>query len=314
MPDPRAGGMTQGSAFQVCWLAETLRLRETLWGPLEDASEVRRARQEGHSFNDKVLLRAHYLGKREKLDQLLHQWTRGARLALLILCVLAVAGGAGVALGALGDGSRPVNLLLATVALLGLHTVAFMFWLLSFLLRNNGGAWLGESWLWLTRKLARGPDATLAPRALIEMLSRNQALRWLLGGISHGLWSLALGGMLLTLLALLSARRYRFNWETTLLSPDTFVSLTSWLGSLPGWLGFTMPPEAIIRISDGQHMLPEAAQGLWSSWLIGCVVAYGLLPRLLALALSLAVARKAMAGLTLDVSLPGYAELRDRLA
>src|SRR5690606_4229739 len=133
------------------------------------------------------------------------KWMQGSRIALLALCLLAILGGAGVALGALGDGSRPVNLLLALVALLGLNTVTLIFWLLSFLFKGgNSGAWLGEAWLWLTRKLARGPDAALAPRALVEMLNRHQALRWLLGGISHGLWSLALASLLLTLLALLS--------------------------------------------------------------------------------------------------------------
>src|SRR5690606_24115799 len=127
------------------------------------------------------------------------------------------------------------------------------------------------------------------------------------------LWLLALTSMLVCLLALLSARRYQFNWETTLLSPDAFVAITRWLGSLPGLLGFSMPPEAIIRISDGQHVLPDAAQGLWSSWLIGCLVVYGLLPRLLALIISLIPIRKTLSGLTPDTSLPGYAELRDRL-
>ncbi|MCC2596261.1 DUF2868 domain-containing protein [Pusillimonas sp. MFBS29] len=314
MPDSHPGHIPGGSRFKACWLAETLRLREALWGPLEDASEVRRVRVEERSFSDKILLRAYYLGKREKLDLLLDKWISGARLALAILCLLALIGGVGAALGALGDGSRPVNLLLALVALLGLNWLALAFWLLSFLFKSNGGAWLGESWLWLTRKLARGPDAALAPRALIEMLSRNQALRWLLGGVSHGLWLLALSSMLLAMLALLSARRYQFNWETTLLSPDTFVFITTWLGSLPGLLGFSMPPEAIIRISDGQHVLPDAAQSLWSGWLIGCLVVYGLLPRLLALACSLIPVRRTMARLTPDVTLPGYAELRDRLA
>src|SRR3546814_10024029 len=55
----------------------------------------------------------------------------------------------------LGDGGRPVNLLLALVALLGLNAVAFVFWLLSFLFKSHGGAWLGEAWLWLTRKIGR---------------------------------------------------------------------------------------------------------------------------------------------------------------
>jgi len=120
--------------------------------------------------------------------------------------------------------------------------------------------------------------------------------------------------MLLTLLALRSARRYSFNWETTLLSPDAFVTVTTWLGWLPARLGFTMPPEALIRISDGLHTLPGSAQGMWSSWLIGCVLVYGLLPRLLALAVSGMWIKKTLAAVGPDVSLPGYAELRDRLA
>src|SRR3546814_12643603 len=52
----------------------------------------------------------------------------------------------------------------------------------------------------------------------------------------------------------------------------------------------------------------------WSSWLIGCVVVYGLLPRLVCLAVSLYLTKTRLAGLTLDTGLPGYAELRDRLA
>src|SRR5690606_13096138 len=189
---------------------------------------------------------------REKLDQLIQQWLQGSRLALTALCLVAVLAGAGAALGALGDGSRPVNLLLALVALLGLNSLSFLFWLLSFAVGTpSGGTWLGESWLWLTRKLARGPDAALLPRALMELLNRGKALRWLLGGVSHALWSIALGSLLLTMLGILSARRYSFNWETTLLSPDAFVAITTTLGWLPAQLGFAMPSAAIIRASDG---------------------------------------------------------------
>lgn len=299
--------------FAGYWLAETLRLREALWGPLEDASEVRQARAQGRGFRHKLLLRAQLLGRREKLNLLIEKWTRGSKLALLGMWVVAILAGAAAALGALGDGSRSVNVLLALVAMLGLNSLAFLFWLASFAIPNSSGTWLGEFWLWLTRKLARGPDAALAPRALIEVLGRNNALRWILGTVSHALWTTALLSMLLTLLAVLSARRYGFNWETTLLSADTFVSLTAFLGWLPSVLGFSVPTEAVVRASNGLQALPESAQALWSSWLIGCVVAYGLLPRLLCLVLGLALAKKNLAAISIDESLPGYAELRNRL-
>jgi hypothetical protein len=119
---------------------------------------------------------------------------------------------------------------------------------------------------------------------------------------------------LLTMLAILSTRRYSFNWETTLLSPDTFVAITTTLGWLPAQLGFAMPSAAIIRASDGLQQLPESAQALWSSWLIACVVVYGLLPRLACLILSVLVTKSRLAAIRLDTGLPGYAELRDRLS
>jgi hypothetical protein len=307
MPSPRP-------SIEDYWLAETLRLRESLWGPLQDAMEVRQARTQAGGFALKVLLRARLIGRREQLDVLIQRWKEGSRLALAAMGLLAILAGAGAALGALGDGSRAVNLLLALAGLLGLNLLSFLFWLVSFAVgHQGGGALLGELWLWLTRKLARGPDAALAPRALAELLNRGKTLRWLLGAISHGLWACAVIAMLVTLVALLSARRYGFQWETTLLSPDAFVWMTAVLGWLPAKLGFAIPSEAVVRASSGLVVMPEAGRGLWSGWLIGCVVTYGLLPRLAALAVTLGIARRRLAAMQLDETLPGYAELRDRL-
>src|SRR5690606_6723461 len=226
--------MAAGGSFRQAWLAETLRLREAHWGPLEDSAEVRRARAQGGGFSQRIILRAQLLGRRESLDDTLRHWTSIARWSLIAMVVLALVTGFGMALGALGDGSRPVNLPLALAAMLGLHALTFLLWLGGLGVRSNGGgAWLGRIWLDATRKLARGPDAALAPRALGGLLGRSGALRWTLGGVSHLLWLIALLSMLATMLALLSARRYTFNWETTLLSPDTFVALTHALGWLP---------------------------------------------------------------------------------
>ncbi len=305
--------MPASTPFKACWLAETLRLREAHWGPLEDAAEVRRARAGGGRFTDKILLRARLLAQREKLDTVLEKWTHIARLALTGLLLAAILTGAGAALGALGDGSRSVNILLALAAMLGLHSLTFLFWLLSFAFKNDGGVWLGQLWLWLTQKLARGPDAALAPRALIEVLGRNGALRWVLSSISHGVWASAFVSLLITLLAMLSVRRYGFNWETTLLSSDTFVHLTTVLGWLPAQLGFATPSSDVIRASNGLQVLPDSAQALWSGWLIGCVVVYGLAPRVISLLISLVLARSRLSRLHIDENLPAYASLRERL-
>jgi len=300
--------------FNALWLAETIRLREAQWGPLEDAAEVRASLAAVQGFAPRILHRASLLARREKLDQTLLQWGQASRLALGALCLLAILAGAAAAAAALGDGSRPVNLLLAFTALLGLHFITLAVWLMSFLASGvEAGAWLGRLWLWLTRKLARGPDVGLPPTALASLLGRRGGLPWLFGSVSHGFWVIAFTSALATLLALLSTRRYTFNWETTLLSPDTFVSLTTGLGWLPGLLGFGMPDPSTIQLSNGLNALPPQAQALWSGWLIGCVVAYGFLPRLLCATLCFALIRRKVRALDIDLQLPGYMDLRERL-
>ena len=216
--------------WQAHWLAETIRLREEHWGPLEDADAIRQARNGPDSLEDRILLRAHSLGQREGLHGLIGRWRQGAVLSLLLLLVIAILTGIGSAAGALGDGTRPVNVLWAVGALLGLHALTFLLWLASFLLRPGQATGLGRLWLWATRKFARGPDAALVPQALMNLLARAGALRGLFGTISHTLWLTGLGAALITLLVMLSTASYRFVWATTLLQPDTFVFLTRALG------------------------------------------------------------------------------------
>jgi len=301
-------------ALAAHWLAETVRLREAHWGPLEDADAVRQALRHGGSFEDRVLARARVLGAREGLPATLRRWRHAALATLAVLGLAAVLAGAGAATAALGDGSRPTNVLWALGTLLGLHLLTLLLWLASFLLGSSEGSWLGQAWLWLTRRLARGPDAALAPQALTALLARNGSLRWLLGGISHAWWLIALLTALLTLLVVLSTRRYGFAWETTLLQPETFVSLAHVVGWLPAHFGFPVPDAATVRASDGMHALPPGARAAWSGWLIGALVIYGVAPRLLAWLFCASRARRGLRRLRIDPSLPGHANLRERLA
>lgn len=302
-------------SWQQQTLVEAIRLRETLWGPLEDLSESRRARAAGGSFARRVTARALALAQRDGLEQAWSRWWRVARLLMVAMAVLAVLAGAATAAGALGDGRRAVNVVTAVGALLGLHVLTFIFWLLSLALSGKttgAGSWAGDLWWWLSRRFVKG-EASLVPQAFAAVLARRGSQFWLAGLISHGLWVLAFLSALSTLLLLLASRRYHFNWETTLLTPETFVWLVEGLGVLPSLLGFTLPDTLTIRSSDGLHMLDAQAQALWSSWLLGVVVTYGLLPRVLALACSLWQWRTHTARLSLDDSLPGLAELRPRL-
>lgn len=301
--------------FRQLWVAETVRLRESQWGPCADSAEVRDARHRGAGFAERLLLRAAALGEREGITAQIRQWAAVARLSLLLLAMGAVVGGALAAQAILGAPGSQVNLLMALTGLLGLHVITLLIWLVTLVLPSHDAhASLGELWLWLTRKLARGPMAGLVLRGLLGLLGRRGALAPALACISHGAWLLALGTMAVTLTGLLSARRYTFHWETTLLAPETVQTLTATLGWLPRQLGFAVPPDAIVRISDGLHRLPDTAHAQWSGWLIGCVVLYGVLPRALVWLGSAIVTRRRLAHLQLETGLPGFAELRDRLA
>ena len=251
-------------SWQQQTLVEAIRLRETLWGPVEDLSESRRARAAGGSFAQRVSARALALARRDGLEQAWTRWWRIARLLLIAMAVLALLAGAGTAAGALGDGSRAVNVVTAVGALLGLHALTFIFWLFSLVWSGKGagtGSWAGDAWWWLSRRFVKG-DASLVPQAFAAVLARRGSQSWLAGLISHSLWVLAFLSALSTLLLLLASRRYHFNWETTLLTPDTFVWLVEGLGALPSLLGFAQPDTLTIRSSDGLQVLDAQAQAV----------------------------------------------------
>lgn len=295
------------------WLAETLRLTEEQAGPLEDAEACRQARAGGGDLQQRILARAAVLARRDGLDLAATHWRQGAGLALLLLAVLALASGAGLAFAALGDASRPVNLLWALGSLLGLHLFSLAAWLFSLRLGGAAGSALGRLWLGLGARLARDARSVLLGPALLALLGRAGLQRWALGLLSHGLWLLALLAALALLLAMLASRRYGFVWETTLLPADSFAALIHALGAGPALLGFAQPDLELLRASGEAVVAGEAARQTWASWLLGVFLVYGLLPRALLALLCLWRWRSGLARLALDLEQPGYSRLRARL-
>ncbi|MGB4072625.1 DUF2868 domain-containing protein [Pseudomonas sp.] len=306
-------GKPELSRLQRLWLCETLRLREEHAGPLEDSEANRHAQRSATQLPARIEARALWLAERDGQLQAQQHWLQGARLAIGLLLILAALSGAGLALTALGDGQRPVNVFWALGSLLGLHLIALLGWLLSLLLTGNSTSALGRLWLWLSEKLARDARAAQLGPALALLLQRQGLNRWLLGLLVHGLWLVALLSALLLMLALLAARRYGFIWETTLLGSDTFVALTQTLGAIPALLGFAVPSAELIRASGETALSSEAARHAWAAWLMGVLLVFGLLPRLLLGLLSLWRWHSGQTRLQLELNLPGYDLLRERL-
>ncbi|CAM5205435.1 hypothetical protein CDEF62S_05100 [Castellaniella defragrans] len=295
------------------WQAEAVRLREAHWGPLEDRMACQSALKAKPDLATRILARAAWLAGHSGLGTRLAQWATSARWALIALWVAAGLAGMGAAATALGQPQGAINLSLALLALLGLHTLTFLIWLASYLPGIPASTALSRLWLWLTKRLAHGPDSALAAQAFVSLMARARAWRSLLGLVSHGAWTLAFLGMLPTLVILLSTRRYTFHWETTLLSPETFVALTHSLGAWPRLLGFSPPGAFEVAASVSSQPLTPNVQADWSWWLIGCVLAWGLLPRLVALLACALHLRRRLRQPLIDTHLPGWLELRERL-
>nr|WP_189673725.1 DUF2868 domain-containing protein [Pseudomonas khorasanensis] len=297
--------------LQNLWLAETIRLREEYAGPLDDLEANRLARTAGGDLPRRIQRRASWLAERDGLTAALQHWLQGARLALVLLTILAILSGAGLAFAALGQ--TPVNVFWALGSLLGLNLILLLSWALGLVFAGEQGAALGRLWLWLSEKLARDAKAAQLAPALLLMLQRRKLNRWALGALVNGLWFMAMLSALVLLLMLMATRRYGFVWETTLLSADTFIHVTQALGYLPSLLGFNVPSVEMIRASGDGALDIESARQAWATWLVGVLVVCGLLPRLLLALVCFWRWNRGKAALRLDLNLPGYAQLRERL-
>jgi hypothetical protein len=303
--------VTELTPLQNLWLTETIRLREEHAGPLDDLEANRLARAAGGDLPSRIARRALWLAERDGLTAALKHWLQGARLALVLLMIFAVLSGAGLAFAALGQ--TPVNVFWALGSLLGINLILLLSWALGLIFAGEHGATLGRLWLWLSEKFARDAKAAQLAPALLLLLQRKKLNRWALGALVNGLWLLAMLSALILLLTLMATRRYGFVWETTILGADTFIHVTQALGYLPSLLGFNVPTEEMIRASGDGALDIESARQAWATWLVGVLVVYGVLPRLLLAMFCLWRWNSGKAALRLDLNLPGYAQLRERL-
>lgn len=325
-----------GFDFEARWLAETVRLTEQRLGAFDDRDALRVAREVPGDAERRIVARGAVLAEAHGLDDAVRSWRMRGKWVALSLAVLGALAGFGAAIAALGDGQRAVNVIWLLGALLGLNWLSLLFWGASAWFgrrvggeRAAGGLSFGRLWLVLARRLAVGEAAAQAARALGGLMARARLVPWWTGVVSHGVWLAISCGALVGLLAALATRSYLFVWETTILPADTFVGVVAGLGWLPAHLGFTVPAEATVRASglatlggmSGMRGLGEAwpllgdesVRRAWSSWLIGCLVTYGITPRLALWLLCGAGLVARLRGVRLDLALPGYAVLVARL-
>lgn len=322
-PDP-ATNPIEGPppGFEPRLLAEAVRMHEEALGaPLHEPRADEQARAAAGNLERRIVVRASALSVAPALRHAfgrLRGATQAAFAAGLLFALLAGSGAARLVLGAYDAG--PVNFFLVLTSLLGLHTVMLLVWLVFMVFHPGSSAvgLLGSLVLRLGRRvtlwLNHGPLELAALRAAGTALATPRLSRWVLSTISHSMWMAYLAGCLGAVLLLLGTRQYDFVWETTILSERAYVAIARALAAPVEALGFPVPDAA--QITGSRWTRPGelfVGRERWGSLLVGCLVVYGVLPRALALLVSLTALLRARSAYRLDTARPGFARLQGRL-
>ena len=313
---------TQPSEFERRLLTEAVRLYEDAQGALDEPEADAAAQAASGDFEHRLMVRSQKLSVTPALTTALHQLRSASSVVIVIGLIMAVIAGASAAQLSLGlEVNQPVNFFWALSGILGVHTILLLLWAIMMIAKPQVAAAgsLGGLALTIGRRLTqwlhRGPIHLAVIRANASVYGSGLLGRWTLSAVSHAFWLSYLTGCVLAVVLILSIKQYTFAWETTILSEQTYITLTRTIASGPKALGFTTPDAQHIAASrkDRRGMADDRSREAWSGLLIGSIVAYGLLPRAVLLALSVLIWRRAGQRFRLDTHRRGYARLQTRL-
>lgn len=275
-------------------LAELVRiLEESDYIFAADPAEATRILQPvADGAESKLIRRAQIIDRDRRLTHTLER-ARAASFWLWIFAAMFLFSSGFSATYLLMD-SQGLNFFLILASVLGMNTLMLAVWLVSVALRFKFGDWVSSPNTWL-----RGKDAV--NQAVLRLYSEEwhkSGTRWLLGATSHSMWLATLSGMLVSVLLLLLVRQYTFNWESTLLTDAASVKAIEWLSWLPAKIGFPVPDaEAVLNGRLNSNITDARA---WSGLLVGSILVYGIVPRLLAWLVCKILLRAAQTSLPLD--------------
>ena len=279
------------SKFNNLWCYEAVRLREQRPPSVDDQTANEKALESSSDIAARLFARARVISGGTGLQTAFVEARSAMRLSALAVSVLGLLAGISAAMASLGDGTQPVNVIWALVSLLLLPTLMLVIWLASFMVSSESGGWFGRLWqLTLGRLLSAGPRA-IVWKAWLALVQRARSERWWLGLLTHTIWFSVLLGMVLAMFTAFSLRHYTFVWQTTWLSDGVFIQFAQAVGAWPSSLGFTVPDVQTIRDSGNVALDVPGARMAWANWLMGAVVVFGLLPRLLAMTASILMVR-----------------------
>ena len=309
------------SNFDKRLLIEQIRYIETEHPLARDAEDVLSDFSEHSNFEDRLWQRAKHLIDHHDLSPALGRAARLSRYARIVaLIVAAVFGGLGIAY-AVTD-SFAINIYWLLLVLLGFNLLSMLLWLIGISLNMKGliAGVLARLTSWLpghlkSKSSASNQAGNLADRAWLACNFSGTVGKWQFSKITHQLWLVYLFAGLAFLVLMLMVRQYDFVWGTTLLSDSIFVKLTDILSAPLQALGFATPSADQVqdtRVGLAQTLTVEHRYR-WAQFLLGALLCFGIMPRILLLAWSTLMSGYARRHFTLDYYLPYYISLRQQL-
>ena len=300
-------------------LTESVRRHEQRLGRWrDDDAAMTLAREAPDAFDRRLAARARALPSLGRISRDLQTLARHARRFLLGVCLLGIFTGWLAARASAAD--RQLDLLLASLTLIGLPTLLLLAWLLVWSLsgrrsRSHGGLLSGLAarlLSWLGPRILNSPLAAELAQSAASFLP-TAAGRWWLSLASHLLWLGFSVGAIVGLALHFSVAQYDLSWGTTILSEQTVAGLIQALAWLPQQLGFgpVLTVEFIERARVGG--LAGADRAIWAQFLMLMVVLYVGVPRLLLVLLALVRFRTTSRSMPLLLGEPGYLRLRPEL-
>ena len=309
------------SNFDKRLLIEQVRYIEAKQKLACDVADASAGLSEHSNFEERLWHRAEYQVKRYDLSGELGRAARLSRYAKTFALIVAVLLGVLGIVYAVTD-SHTINIYWLLLVLLGFNLVSMLLWLIGIGL-NMKGLIAGV----LTRLTSWFPDyidskgsssqqiSVQADRAWLACHFSGAVGKWQFSKITHQLWLTYLLTGLIFLFLLLMVRQYDFVWGTTLLADTVFVKMTEILSAPLQVLGFATP--SLDQVQDTRigvaQVLNAEHRNHWAQFLLGALLCYGIVPRVLLWSLSALMCGRARRQFTLDLYLPYYITLRQQL-
>lgn len=305
------------SDFDKRVLIEQVRYIEAKHSLVSDSGEVSADFSLHSDFDDRLWQRAKRLIEHNDLQPTLGRAAMLSRRANMVALLVAGLLGASATLYAV-TGSNTINVYWLLLVLLGFNLLSMLLWLVGISLHLDGliAGILAKLTSWLPGHLKdKSSPGTQADQAWLACHFGGRTGKWQLSRTTHQLWLIYLFAGLSILVLALMARQYDFVWGTTLLSDAAFVKLTSTLSTPLQALGFATPSAEQIQDTriGALSTLTAAHRYSWAQFLLGSLLCFGIVPRLLLWGWSLLMSVAARRNFRLDFYLPYYIGLRQQL-